>query len=77
VGGFMNVFYNGPLSALLQATVRPEMQGRVFTVLQSLVWIAWPSLARWPTWLVCARGTWRAGWWPCWRGCLPCLGPRL
>ena len=46
VGGFMNVFYNGPLSALLQATVRPEMQRRVFTVLQSLVWIAWPlSLA--------------------------------
>jgi DHA3 family macrolide efflux protein-like MFS transporter len=46
VGGFMNVFYNGPLFAFLQATVRPEMQGRVFTVQQSLAWIAWPlSLA--------------------------------
>ncbi len=46
IGGFMNVFFNGPLFAFLQATVRPEMQGRVFTVQQSLAWIAWPlSLA--------------------------------
>ncbi len=46
VGGFMNVFYNGPLSALFQATIRPEIQGRVFAVQQSLVSIGWPlSLA--------------------------------
>ncbi len=46
IGGFMNVFYNGPLFAFLQGAVRPEMQGRVFTVQHSLAWIAWPlSLA--------------------------------
>ena len=46
VGGFMNVFYNGPLSALFQATIQPEIQGRVFAVQQSLVSIGWPlSLA--------------------------------
>lgn len=34
--GFMNPITNGPFFALLQATVAPEMQGRVFTVVGSL-----------------------------------------
>jgi MFS family permease len=33
--GVMNPLANGPLNALLQRTVEPEMQGRVFTVLSS------------------------------------------
>ena len=46
LGAFMNVFYNGPIAALLQAVVPPDIQGRVFTAMQSIVWIAWPlSLA--------------------------------
>lgn len=36
VTGLANPLVNGPLSAVLQATVAPEMQGRVFTVLGSL-----------------------------------------
>lgn len=36
VTGFMNPLVNGPLFAILQATVAPEMQGRVFTVVGSL-----------------------------------------
>jgi len=36
LAGFMNPITNGPLFAVLQATVAPEMQGRVFTVLGSL-----------------------------------------
>ena len=39
---FFNVFFNGPMFAFLQAVVRPEMQGRVFTAQMSMVWIAWP-----------------------------------
>jgi len=39
---FCNVFYNGPLDAMLQAKVKPEIQGRVFTSLYSLSWVAWP-----------------------------------
>ncbi len=35
--GIMNPFANGPLQALIQSTVSPEMQGRVFTLLGSLV----------------------------------------
>jgi len=35
--GLMNPLTNGPLQALLQSTVSPEMQGRVFTLLGSLV----------------------------------------
>lgn len=35
VMGFMNPLANGPLFALLQATVRPEMQGRVMSLLGS------------------------------------------
>lgn len=34
-GGFMNPIANGSLSATLQATVPPEMQGRVFTLAMS------------------------------------------
>jgi DHA3 family macrolide efflux protein-like MFS transporter len=34
--GFMNPITNGPLFALLQAKIAPEMQGRVFTVVGSL-----------------------------------------
>ncbi len=33
--GFMNPITNGPLIAVLQAKVTPDMQGRVFTVIQS------------------------------------------
>jgi DHA3 family macrolide efflux protein-like MFS transporter len=36
VTGLANPLVNGPMSAVLQATVAPEMQGRVFTVLGSL-----------------------------------------
>jgi DHA3 family macrolide efflux protein-like MFS transporter len=36
VAGFMNPLINGPLMAILQATVEPEMQGRVFTLVSSL-----------------------------------------
>lgn len=35
VGGFMNPMANGPLFATLQATVAPEMQGRVMSLLGS------------------------------------------
>lgn len=42
VAFFFNVFYNGPMFALLQANVKPEMQGRVFTALNSMVLIAYP-----------------------------------
>jgi len=46
VAGSMNALVNGPLFALLQATVAPEMQGRVFTVVASMSSAAWPlSLA--------------------------------
>lgn len=34
-GGFMNPMANGPLFAMLQATVAPEMQGRVMSLLGS------------------------------------------
>jgi DHA3 family macrolide efflux protein-like MFS transporter len=36
VAGFMNPIVNGPVMAVMQATVEPEMQGRVFTLLQSV-----------------------------------------
>ena len=36
VAGFMNPLINGPLFAVLQTMVAPEMQGRVFTVVGSL-----------------------------------------
>jgi DHA3 family macrolide efflux protein-like MFS transporter len=36
VRGFTNPLINGPLFAILQATVEPAMQGRVFTLVQSL-----------------------------------------
>jgi DHA3 family macrolide efflux protein-like MFS transporter len=35
LAGFMNPITNGPLFAVVQAKVNPEMQGRVFTVIQS------------------------------------------
>lgn len=34
--GYMNSFVNGPVFAIMQATVAPEMQGRVFTLIGSL-----------------------------------------
>lgn len=34
--GVMNAFCNGPLFAMLQSVVAPEMQGRIFTLLGSL-----------------------------------------
>lgn len=36
VAGFVNPMINGPLFAILQAQVAPEMQGRVFTLVASL-----------------------------------------
>jgi DHA3 family macrolide efflux protein-like MFS transporter len=35
LAGFMNPMCNGPLLAIVQARVAPEMQGRVFTVMMS------------------------------------------
>lgn len=35
VAGFMNPIVNGPLLAVIQAVVAPEMQGRVFTLIMS------------------------------------------
>lgn len=35
VAGFMNPIVNGPLLAVVQAVVAPEMQGRVFTLIMS------------------------------------------
>lgn len=35
--GLMSPFSNGPLGALLQAKVQPEMQGRIFSVMSSLM----------------------------------------
>jgi len=34
VAGYMNPITNGPVHAVLQAVVAPEMQGRVFTLWQ-------------------------------------------
>jgi DHA3 family macrolide efflux protein-like MFS transporter len=34
--GFMNPITNGPIFSIMQARVAPEMQGRVFTLLNSL-----------------------------------------
>lgn len=46
VAGFMNPITNGPVFAIMQSTVAPEMQGRVFTLLQSAASAASPlSLA--------------------------------
>jgi DHA3 family macrolide efflux protein-like MFS transporter len=46
VGGVMNALVNGPMFAVLQAVVAPDMQGRVFTVVMSMASAAWPlSLA--------------------------------
>jgi len=36
IAGFMSPIANGPLFAVLQATVAPDYQGRVFTVVNSL-----------------------------------------
>jgi DHA3 family macrolide efflux protein-like MFS transporter len=36
LGGLMNPLVNGPLFAIVQATVEPSMQGRVFTLLGSI-----------------------------------------
>lgn len=41
-GAFFNVFINGPFFALLQSVVKPEMQGRIFTVTMSLAGLAMP-----------------------------------
>jgi MFS transporter, DHA3 family, macrolide efflux protein len=44
--GLMIPMTDGPIMAILQATVAPELQGRVFTLIGSLVWITSPfSLA--------------------------------
>ncbi|GAP07639.1 MAG TPA: MFS transporter [Anaerolinea thermolimosa] len=42
LSGFMNPITNGPLFALLQTRIRPEMQGRVFTLVSSLAAAASP-----------------------------------
>jgi DHA3 family macrolide efflux protein-like MFS transporter len=44
--GLMIPLIDGPIMAILQSTVAPEMQGRVFTLMSSLIWITSPfSLA--------------------------------
>lgn len=44
--GLMIPLTDGPIMAILQATVAPELQGRVFTLIGSLLWITSPfSLA--------------------------------
>lgn len=40
--GLMVPLIDGPLMAILQGTVAPEMQGRVFTLFGSLIWITSP-----------------------------------
>jgi DHA3 family macrolide efflux protein-like MFS transporter len=40
--GFMNVLVNGPIFAMLQAKVAPEMQGRVFTLVGSVAGVMAP-----------------------------------
>ena len=35
VAGFMNPIVNGPFMAVMQTAVAPEMQGRVFSLIQS------------------------------------------
>jgi DHA3 family macrolide efflux protein-like MFS transporter len=46
VVGLMIPMVDGPIMAILQTTVAPELQGRVFTVMGSLLWITSPlSLA--------------------------------
>jgi MFS transporter, DHA3 family, macrolide efflux protein len=42
IGGLSQVFANGPLMAIMQARVTPEMQGRVFTLTGSLSMAASP-----------------------------------
>jgi DHA3 family macrolide efflux protein-like MFS transporter len=42
LAGFMSPIVNGSMSAVLQATVPPEMQGRVFTLLMSGVGLMSP-----------------------------------
>ena len=46
VVGLMIPLIDGPIMAILQGTVAPEIQGRVFTMMGSLIWITSPfSLA--------------------------------
>jgi DHA3 family macrolide efflux protein-like MFS transporter len=46
VVGLMIPMVDGPIMAILQGTVEPSMQGRVFTIMGSLLWITSPfSLA--------------------------------
>jgi DHA3 family macrolide efflux protein-like MFS transporter len=46
VMGLMISLVDGPIMAILQGTVAPEMQGRVFTLMGSLLWVTSPfSLA--------------------------------
>ena len=42
LAGFMNPIANGPLHAIFQAAVAPEVQGRVFMVIGSLCSAMWP-----------------------------------
>ena len=46
VNGLCNAFFNGPLIALFQVAIPPEMQGRIFMVITSIAQGVWPiSLA--------------------------------
>jgi DHA3 family macrolide efflux protein-like MFS transporter len=42
VVGLMIPLIDGPIMAILQGTVAPEIQGRVFTLMGSLLWITSP-----------------------------------
>ena len=72
VAGFMNPIVNGPFMAVMQTAVAPEMQGRVFSLIQSAsmammplsLLIAGPIADGWGY----ASGTWPAACWHCDRG---------
>jgi len=40
--GFMIPMIDGPIMAIMQSKVNPEYQGRVFTIMSSLVWLTTP-----------------------------------
>ncbi len=52
ITGMMNPIANGALTAIMQSNVKPEMQGRVFTTLNSMAsamsLFRWSLQRRWP-----------------------------
>jgi DHA3 family macrolide efflux protein-like MFS transporter len=63
--GTMNPITNGPVFAIIQARVAPELQGRVFTTIGSIAGAMMPlgtavSPVPWPTGWACGSGSWSA-----------------